>query len=70
MEVRKEQTELVDTLEFIQRKIEGTITEYLDSYADYGWDSFAETLNNTSAQLHMMEVMLRNAKVKHDYMNR
>ena len=54
MEVRKEQTELVDTLEFIQRKIEGAITEYLDSYADYGWDSFTETLNNASAQLYMI----------------
>lgn len=70
MQVKKEQTELVETLEFIQRKIEGTIAEYLEDYADYGWDSFAETLNNTSAQLHMMEVMLRNATVKHDYMNR
>ena len=70
MIVKKEPYELEGELRNITERLEAMITEYLDEYADYGWDSFTETLANVSAQLYMMKVMIANADVKHEYMNR
>ena len=70
MTVKKEPWELEKQLEGTMEQIELMITLYLDEYADYGWDSFTETLTNVSAQLYMMKVMIANADVKHEYMNR
>ena len=70
MTVKKEPKKLVEQLQSVTGYIESTITLYLDEYADYGWDSFTETLANVSAQLYMMKIMLENANMKQDYMNR
>ena len=42
--------------------IEQTVQIYNDNCAEYGWDSFSETLTNASAQLYMMGIMIHNAK--------
>ena len=70
MIVKKEPYELERELQSITECLETIITEYLNEYADYGWDSFTETLANVSAQLYMMKVMIANADLKHEYMNR
>lgn len=48
------------------KEIEEVIADYLQDYADYGWDSFTETLANLTAQIYMQRVILDNAVVKKD----
>ena len=48
-------------------KIESVIAQYENELADCGWDSFTDTLANVSAQVYMMQIMLKNAQVKESY---
>lgn len=63
MIVKKETKDLISNLEQVQTILNITISEYLKSYAGYGWDSFTEDLTNVSAQLHKEKIMLANAEM-------
>ena len=62
MTVKQDPKHLAIKLKDIQGMLEKIITEYIDSYADYGWDSFTEDIANVSAQIYKDEIMLKNAK--------
>lgn len=64
MTVKEEPKRLISKLEQAQGFLETIISEYLETYADYGWDSFTEDLSNISAQLYKDEIMLKNASVE------
>ena len=64
MTVKREPSDLYYDLETIRSKLNNIISNYLEDYADYGWDSFTEDLSNVSAQLYKDEIMLRNAEIK------
>ena len=64
MTVKREPSDLYYDLETIRSKLNNIISNYLEDYADYGWDSFAEDISNVSAQLYKDEIMLRNAEIK------
>ena len=66
MTSRKEMSGIIENLEFASKRIEAIIADYLEDYADYGWDNFTETLANVSAQLYMQTIICRNATVKKD----
>ena len=63
MTVRRESKEIISKLEQAQGFLESIISDYLENYADYGWDSFTEDISNISAQLYKDGIMLKNAKV-------
>ena len=64
MTVKQDAQRIISLLQQAEGFLDTIITEYLENYADYGWDSFAEDLANVSAQLYKDEIMLRNAEVK------
>ena len=64
MTVRREPKEIISKLGQAQGFLESIISDYLENYADYGWDSFTEDISNISAQLYKDGIMLKNAKVK------
>lgn len=61
MKVKGNVEHIEKSLENICKSIENIIEAYESNYAENGWDSFAETLNNVSAQLYMMRVMIHNS---------
>lgn len=63
MTVKQEPEKIISMLQLVQKSLESIISEYLEDYADYGWDSFTEDLSNVSAQLYKDEIMLKNATV-------
>ena len=66
MTVKEEPKRIISLLKQTQEVLESIITEYLEDYADYGWDSFTEDISNVSAQLYKDEIMLRNAEIKEE----
>ena len=64
MIVKNEMSGIDSTLGEIQESIEDVVKDYIDNYADYGWDNFSETLANVSAQIYMLRIQCRNAIVK------
>lgn len=67
MTVRKEMSEIVESLEANAKQLENIIQDYMENYADYGWDSFTETMANVAAQIYMQAIICRNAIVKQDH---
>ncbi len=63
MNVKKETAEIEKRLCSISKEIESVITDYMENYAEYGWDNFTETLANVSAQIYMQGIVLKNAHV-------
>ena len=63
MRVKKHPSDIYYSLESIRKTLDSIISNYLEDYADYGWDSFTEDISNISAQLYKDEIMLRNAEV-------
>lgn len=63
MKIKGDAKPIEDRLETICECIEGVVEDYERHYAEYGWDSFSETLANVSAQLYMMRMMIHNAEV-------
>lgn len=64
MRVKKHPSDIYYSLEEIRKKLDYIVSEYLEDYAEYGWDSFTEDISNISAQLYKDETMLRNAEVQ------
>ena len=67
MIVKKDMSDITDKLDRLTTDIECIISDYLDEYADYGWDNFTETLSNVAAQIYMLKIMSENATVKEMY---
>lgn len=67
MKVRSEQEGIEKALENVCLRIEEINENYQKYYAEYGWDSFSETLANVAAQLYMMRQMIHNAEVIKDH---
>ena len=59
--------EMIEKLNKVCTSLESVIAYYENDFADYGWDSFTETLANVSAQVYTMRIMLQNAQVKESY---
>lgn len=66
MIVKKDMNEIIQKLEKISNDINDVVKDYIDNYADYGWDNFSETLANVSAQIFMQNIVAKNAEIKKD----
>lgn len=66
MTIKKEAADLLCDMQEVRQKLEHIVEVYLEEYADYGWDSFSETIANVTAQVFMEEMILKNAEVKKD----
>lgn len=66
MIVKKNMNEIIQKLEKISNDINDVVKDYIDNYADYGWDNFSETLANVSAQIFMQNIVAKNAEIKKD----
>lgn len=63
MIVKEDPKELITEMVDIRQKLEHVIEKYLEEYADYGWDSFSETMATAAAQIFMQEMILKNAEM-------
>ena len=66
MTVKQDPSDLNARLNIITLKLEEIIADYLEEYAEYGWDNIAEDLTNVSAMIYAKRIMLQNAKVTKD----
>lgn len=57
-------SEIGEKLESISTEINEVTRAYIENHASYGWDDFAETLANVSAQLYMAKIKCDNAKAE------
>lgn len=67
MIVKKDMSDIADKLDRLTTDIECIISDYIDEYADYGWDNFTETLSNVAEQIYMLKIVSENATVKEMY---
>lgn len=64
MLVKKDPQELCERLMELELAIDWIIEDYMKEYADYGWDSFAETMANVAGIIHKEKIELCNAELK------
>lgn len=61
--IRKPADALVMRLFNIQNEVESVIQDYMNEYADYGWDSTTEELRSICAGLEAIIVNLKYARI-------
>lgn len=61
--IRKPADALVMKLFDIKGEVENVIQDYMNEYADYGWDSTAEELRGICAGLEAVTVLLKYARI-------
>lgn len=67
--IRQPADELVKRLKKVHDEdISTVLRNYLDEYADYGWDSICTELANVNAQIDLIMTELQYAVVKKDVM--
>lgn len=62
--IKKPADDLVVRLASIHEGIENVLQDYLNEYADYGWDSICTELANINAQIDLVMTELKYAMVK------
>ena len=70
MFVKKDPQEIYEKLTEVEFLLEDIIQGYLKDYADYGWDSFAETMACTAGTIHKEKLELFNAQVRKNEIKR
>lgn len=64
MFIKKDPQELYEKLTEVEFLLEDIIQGYLKDYADYGWDSFTETIACTAGTIHKEKIELFNAQIR------
>ena len=64
MVVQKDPVGLMEKLENIKLLLGDVIEDYIEHYADYGWDAFTEELSVVAGQIHKENLVLVNAHIR------
>lgn len=62
--IKKPADELVVELQGIHQHIENVLQDYLNEYADYGWDATCTDIVNIAAHVDCLTLQLKYAKVE------
>ena len=65
--LKKPADELVVRLANLHQEVENVIQDYMNEYADYGWDSTCEELRNIGASVDAVMTILKYAATKEQF---
>lgn len=68
--IKKPADELVARLNGVHAEVENIIQDYLNEYADYGWDSTAEELRSICAGVDAIRIDLMYSRIGQTERNR